>query len=249
LTDTASPKPDAVQFRNVVDRVEDEMAHGHRETRKGDGPWAVVPRSDHVLNLRRFWFQKSPRTIMREDMGFETSEERANEFSGASDSNPALWYHLAASSPAATGDEALKWIMGALAAEINARSLRFRDIPSLMPAALLAMFVEAVHAGRIDRTFTKGVFAKLLDLPRQADAAAMRDAFEAIVALPEFKAMATDDLQKVVEGIVAANPDQFAKAKENPKLVQWFVGQAMKATQGKASAPKVIEIVNGLMAG
>ena len=36
-----------------------------------------------------------------------------------------------------------------------------------------------------------------------------------------------------------ANPAQVEKAKENPKLAGWFVGQVMKATGGKAN-PKVV---------
>jgi len=34
-----------------------------------------------------------------------------------------------------------------------------------------------------------------------------------------------------------------AKAKENPKLAGWFVGQVMKATGGKANPKAVNEII------
>jgi aspartyl-tRNA(Asn)/glutamyl-tRNA(Gln) amidotransferase subunit B len=39
------------------------------------------------------------------------------------------------------------------------------------------------------------------------------------------------------------NPDQVTKAKENPKLAGWFVGQVMKATGGKANPKAVNELV------
>ncbi|MEO1018276.1 MAG: Asp-tRNA(Asn)/Glu-tRNA(Gln) amidotransferase GatCAB subunit B, partial [Pseudomonadota bacterium] len=47
-----------------------------------------------------------------------------------------------------------------------------------------------------------------------------------------------------VDKIIAANPDQVAKAQENPKLAGWFVGQVMKATGGKANPQMVNEIIS-----
>jgi aspartyl-tRNA(Asn)/glutamyl-tRNA(Gln) amidotransferase subunit B len=42
-----------------------------------------------------------------------------------------------------------------------------------------------------------------------------------------------------VNEIVAANPDKVAQAKAKPALIGWFVGQAMKATGGKANPSTV----------
>ncbi|MFD0980774.1 Asp-tRNA(Asn)/Glu-tRNA(Gln) amidotransferase subunit GatB [Tropicimonas aquimaris] len=53
----------------------------------------------------------------------------------------------------------------------------------------------------------------------------------------------TGAIEKVVDEIIEANPDQVAKARENPKLAGWFVGQVMKATGGKANPKAVNEIV------
>jgi aspartyl-tRNA(Asn)/glutamyl-tRNA(Gln) amidotransferase subunit B len=33
---------------------------------------------------------------------------------------------------------------------------------------------------------------------------------------------------------IAANPDQVARLRNNPKVFGWFVGQVMKATRGQA---------------
>ena len=49
--------------------------------------------------------------------------------------------------------------------------------------------------------------------------------------------------EAAVDEIIAANPAQVAKAKENPKLAGWFVGQVMKATGGKANPGQVNEIL------
>ncbi|NRB34277.1 MAG: Asp-tRNA(Asn)/Glu-tRNA(Gln) amidotransferase subunit GatB [Rhodobacteraceae bacterium] len=54
----------------------------------------------------------------------------------------------------------------------------------------------------------------------------------------------TGAIEAAVDEIIAANPAQVEKAKENPKLAGWFVGQVMKATGGKANPKAVNEIVS-----
>ena len=51
-------------------------------------------------------------------------------------------------------------------------------------------------------------------------------------------------IEKAVDEIIAANPAQVEKAKQNPKLAGWFVGQVMKATGGKANPAVVNELVS-----
>jgi aspartyl-tRNA(Asn)/glutamyl-tRNA(Gln) amidotransferase subunit B len=50
-------------------------------------------------------------------------------------------------------------------------------------------------------------------------------------------------LEKIVEDILAKNPDKVADAKANPKAIGWFVGQVMKASGGKANPQTVNEIL------
>ncbi|WP_375552010.1 Asp-tRNA(Asn)/Glu-tRNA(Gln) amidotransferase subunit GatB [Rhodophyticola porphyridii] len=59
----------------------------------------------------------------------------------------------------------------------------------------------------------------------------------------------TGAIETAVDEIIAANPDQVEKAKQNPKLAGWFVGQVMKATGGKANPKAVNEIVSRKLAG
>ena len=54
----------------------------------------------------------------------------------------------------------------------------------------------------------------------------------------------TGAIEAAVDEIIAANPAQVEKAKGNPKLAGWFVGQVMKATGGKANPKAVNEIVS-----
>jgi aspartyl-tRNA(Asn)/glutamyl-tRNA(Gln) amidotransferase subunit B len=50
-------------------------------------------------------------------------------------------------------------------------------------------------------------------------------------------------IEAAVDEIIAANPAQVEKARANPKVAGWFVGQVMKATGGKANPAAVNAIV------
>jgi len=45
-------------------------------------------------------------------------------------------------------------------------------------------------------------------------------------------------IEKLVDEIINENPHQVEKVASNPKILGWFVGQVMKASDGKAN-PKV----------
>ncbi len=53
----------------------------------------------------------------------------------------------------------------------------------------------------------------------------------------------TGAIEKAVDDIIAANPDQVAKVKAKPTLAGWFVGQVMKSTGGKANPQAVQALV------
>jgi glutaminyl-tRNA synthetase len=103
--------------------------------------------------------------------------------------------------------------------------------PAAVPAAELAKLVEAR-----DR------------IPRQAfDEAISRLAepgFSAAPYLAQEAVSDTDELDPIVERILAANPDQVAAYQGGKEgLLGFFVGQVMKETQGKANARVVNELV------
>jgi len=53
----------------------------------------------------------------------------------------------------------------------------------------------------------------------------------------------TGAIEKAVDDIIAANPDQVAKVLAKPTLAGWFVGQVMKSTGGKANPQAVQALV------
>ncbi|MEE9389469.1 MAG: Asp-tRNA(Asn)/Glu-tRNA(Gln) amidotransferase GatCAB subunit B, partial [Paracoccaceae bacterium] len=54
----------------------------------------------------------------------------------------------------------------------------------------------------------------------------------------------TGAIEAAVDAVIADNPEQVEKARANPKLAGWFVGQVMKATGGKANPKAVNELVS-----
>jgi aspartyl-tRNA(Asn)/glutamyl-tRNA(Gln) amidotransferase subunit B len=50
-------------------------------------------------------------------------------------------------------------------------------------------------------------------------------------------------LEKLVDEIIAKNPDKVGDAKTNPKAIGWFVGQVMKASGGKANPQAVNDLL------
>ncbi len=54
----------------------------------------------------------------------------------------------------------------------------------------------------------------------------------------------TGAIEAAVDTVIADNPAQVEKAKANPKLAGWFVGQVMKATGGKANPAAVNKLVS-----
>ncbi|MFA3917995.1 Asp-tRNA(Asn)/Glu-tRNA(Gln) amidotransferase subunit GatB [Ruegeria hyattellae] len=59
----------------------------------------------------------------------------------------------------------------------------------------------------------------------------------------------TRAIEAALDEIIATNPAQVEKAKVNPKLAGWFVGQVMKATGGKANPKAVNQLVAQKLGG
>jgi|TARA_B110000285_G_C14571478_1_gene358050 aspartyl-tRNA(Asn)/glutamyl-tRNA(Gln) amidotransferase subunit B len=98
-------------------------------------------------------------------------------------------------------------------------------------AALVVMEVD----GLLSSTQVKTVLGELV-----ANGGAPGD----IASSMGFEAMDTTELASLLDGIIATSPDEWARFLEGDRKVQGhFVGQIMKATQGKADG----KVVNQLM--
>ena len=70
------------------------------------------------------------------------------------------------------------------------------------------------------------------------------DPAEIVVARGMKQVTDTGAIEAAGDEIIAATPAQVEKAKANPKLAGWFVGQVMKATGGKANPKAVNQIIS-----
>jgi aspartyl-tRNA(Asn)/glutamyl-tRNA(Gln) amidotransferase subunit B len=71
-----------------------------------------------------------------------------------------------------------------------------------------------------------------------------KDLFEIVETRGMKQVTDTGAIEAALDEIIAANPAQVEKAKQNPKLAGWFVGQVMKATGGKANPKAVNQLVS-----
>jgi aspartyl-tRNA(Asn)/glutamyl-tRNA(Gln) amidotransferase subunit B len=53
----------------------------------------------------------------------------------------------------------------------------------------------------------------------------------------------TGAIEKVIDEIIAKNPDKVEQARAKPQLAGWFVGQVMKASGGKANPQAVNDLL------
>jgi aspartyl-tRNA(Asn)/glutamyl-tRNA(Gln) amidotransferase subunit B len=135
---------------------------------------------------------------------------------------------------AGDGKLAANWVIN----ELFGRLKRDGDKPigeSPVSPAQLGSIIELIRKGDISGKIAKDLFE--IVYTEGGDPAA-------IVEDRGMKQVTdTGAIEAAVDEIIAANPAQVEKAKANPKLAGWFVGQVMKATGGKANPKAVNEIV------
>jgi aspartyl-tRNA(Asn)/glutamyl-tRNA(Gln) amidotransferase subunit B len=129
---------------------------------------------------------------------------------------------------------AANWVINELAGRLNKEG---RDIEtSPVSAAQLGAILDLIGKGTISGKIAKDLFEIVW-----SDGGDPR----AIVEARGMKQV-TDlgAIERIVDEIVAANPDKVAQAKAKPALIGWFVGQVMKATGGKASPQAVNDLLS-----
>ncbi len=122
------------------------------------------------------------------------------------------------------------WILGELTRELNISGKSAAE--SLLTAEDLAELLKAVEAGKINNNQAKEVLAEMFATGKTAPEVIAEKGFEQVSD--------TGAIEKIVDEVIAvsqANVDAYRAG--NDKLFGFFVGQVMKASQGKAN-PKVV---------
>jgi aspartyl-tRNA(Asn)/glutamyl-tRNA(Gln) amidotransferase subunit B len=136
---------------------------------------------------------------------------------------------------------AANWVMGEFSAALNASDLAVAAAP-LSPTQLAGL-IQRVLDGTINNKTAKDVFAALW-----AGEAASADAIIDARGLRQISDAGA--IEKIVDEVLAANAksvEEFRAGKD--KAFNALVGQAMKATKGKANPAQVNEILRRRLAG
>ena len=126
------------------------------------------------------------------------------------------------------------WVLGEWLGALNANALTPDTSP--ISAERLSGLLQRIVDGSLSSKMGKQVFEELWHSDESADAVIERLGLKQVSD--------TGALAAVVDEIIAANPKQVEQFRAgNEKLLQFFVGQAMKATKGQANPAQLNELL------
>jgi aspartyl-tRNA(Asn)/glutamyl-tRNA(Gln) amidotransferase subunit B len=131
------------------------------------------------------------------------------------------------------GKQAANWVINELFGRLNKEGLGIDASP--VSAAQLGGVLDLMGSGEISGKMAKDLFEIIwTDGGDPAEVAAARGMKQVTD---------TGAIAAAVDQVIAENPAQVEKARANPKLAGWFVGQVIKATGGKANPAAVNALV------
>jgi aspartyl-tRNA(Asn)/glutamyl-tRNA(Gln) amidotransferase subunit B len=136
------------------------------------------------------------------------------------------------------GKQAANWVINELFGRLNKEGHGIGDSPvsAAQLGAILDLIAKGDISGKIAKELFEIVWAEGGEPAEIVEARGMKQVTD------------TGAIEAEVDKVIAENPTQVEKARSNPKLAGWFVGQVMKATGGKANPKAVNEIVSRKLA-
>ncbi len=140
---------------------------------------------------------------------------------------------------------ASNWVMGEVSRRLNTNDGGFDTIP--VSATQLGALIARIHDNTISNNAAKDVFDALWNdtAASSTDKATALQQVDAVIDAKGLKQMNDSGaLEAIIDEVLAANPDnvaQFRAGKE--KAFNALVGQAMKASKGKANPAQVNEML------
>ena len=127
------------------------------------------------------------------------------------------------------------WVMGDLAASLNKNQIEIQDSP--ISAKELYELITKISDNTISGKIAKDIFKSMWE---------GKGSVEEIIENQGLKQMTDiDALEGIIDEVVNNNTLQVQQFKDgNSKLLGFFVGQVMKATNGKANPKQVNKILN-----
>jgi aspartyl-tRNA(Asn)/glutamyl-tRNA(Gln) amidotransferase subunit B len=140
---------------------------------------------------------------------------------------------------------ASNWVMGEVSRRLNTGDMGFDNIP--VSATQLGALIVRIHDNTISNNAAKDVFDALWNdaATFSTDKKTALQQIDAVIDAKGLKQMNDSGaLEAIIDAVLAANPDnveQFRAGKE--KAFNALVGQAMKASKGKANPAQVNEML------
>ncbi len=131
------------------------------------------------------------------------------------------------------GKQAANWIINELFGRLNKADLTIKESP--ISTTQLGDILDLISKGDISGKIAKDLFEIVWTEGGNPSDIVDKRGMKQVTD--------TTKIEAAIDKIMIENPDQVTKAKENPKLAGWFVGQVMKATGGKANPKAVNEII------
>jgi aspartyl-tRNA(Asn)/glutamyl-tRNA(Gln) amidotransferase subunit B len=128
---------------------------------------------------------------------------------------------------------AANWVINELAGRLNKEGSGIAASPVSAPqlGAILDLIAAGTISGKIAKDLFEIVWSEGGDPHAIVEARGMKQVTD------------LSAIEKVVDDIIAKNPDKVEQAKAKPALIGWFVGQVMKSSGGKANPQAVNELL------
>jgi aspartyl-tRNA(Asn)/glutamyl-tRNA(Gln) amidotransferase subunit B len=127
------------------------------------------------------------------------------------------------------GKVAANWVINELFGRLNkeGRAIAGSPVSAKQLSAIVDLIGEGTISGKIAKDLFEIVWQEGGDPRKLVESRGMKQVTD------------LSAIEKVIGDIIAANPDKVEQARAKPAAVQWFVGQVMKSTGGKAD-PKAV---------
>jgi aspartyl-tRNA(Asn)/glutamyl-tRNA(Gln) amidotransferase subunit B len=139
---------------------------------------------------------------------------------------------------------AANWMMGDVSSTLNREGVELDDSP--VEASQLALLIKRIADGTISNKAAKEVFAAMWDARSNDENLA-----DVVIEQKGLKQISdTGALEAIVDEVLAANAksvEQYRAGKE--AAINALIGQAMKASKGKANPAQVTELLKKKLAG
>jgi len=129
---------------------------------------------------------------------------------------------------------AANWVIGNLFAVLKEKSVGIAASP--VAAESLSKLLDLLKDDTISSRIAKDVFEIMVNEGKEADVIVEEKGLKQITD--------TGAIEAAINEVIANSPEQVEQYKSgNEKIAGWFVGQVMKATQGKANPPTVNQML------